>query len=115
VQDALIAAIEERKQLGISRYGRPLETHNGRDALQDAWEEAVDLAVYLTQVRMERADARAAADEFTPWSVWESGGRWFVYHAPTDSFLPIVRDAAEAVRPGDPVLVGLRPLGKAGS
>jgi hypothetical protein len=54
VQDALIEAIRKRQELGIRRYGRPLETHNGRDALRDAWEEAVDLASYLTQALMER-------------------------------------------------------------
>lgn len=59
VQDALIAHIEERKRLGIERYGRPLETHNGRDAVQDALEEALDLAVYLMQVRLEQRDLRA--------------------------------------------------------
>lgn len=53
VQDALIAAIEERKALGIERYRRPLETFNGRNALQDAKEELIDGAVYLQQVEME--------------------------------------------------------------
>lgn len=62
VQDALIAQIEERKQLGIERYGRPLETHNGRDAVQDALEEAIDLAVYLKQVELEMCDLRAERD-----------------------------------------------------
>ena len=33
VQAALIAAIEERRDYGTRKYGRPLETHNGRDAL----------------------------------------------------------------------------------
>lgn len=60
VQDALIALIEERKQLGIQRYGSPLMTHNGRDAGQDMVEEAVDLAVYSMQVAMELQDLRAA-------------------------------------------------------
>src|SRR4051812_13169096 len=56
VQDALIAAVQERRAYGIRKYGRPLETHNGRDALTDAWEEALDLVTYLTQVRLERGD-----------------------------------------------------------
>jgi len=56
VQDALIAAIQQRRDLGVQRYGSPLMTHNGRDALRDAWEESIDLAAYLTQMRMERAD-----------------------------------------------------------
>lgn len=62
VQDALIAQIEQRKQLGIERYGRPLETHNGRNAVQDALEEAIDLAVYLKQVELEMRDLRAERD-----------------------------------------------------
>lgn len=56
VQDALILAIRERREYGIRKYGRPLETNNGRDALTDAWEEALDLLTYLTQVRLERGD-----------------------------------------------------------
>ena len=56
VQDALIADIRARRDLGVQRYGSPLMTHNGRDAVQDALEEAVDLAVYLKQVAMETRD-----------------------------------------------------------
>lgn len=48
--------LEARKALGISRYGRPLRAHNGRNALQDAWEEALDLAVYLRQMMTEATD-----------------------------------------------------------
>lgn len=62
VQDALIALIEERKQLGIQRYGSPLMTHNGRDSVRDATEEALDLTVYLMQVAMEMRDLRAERD-----------------------------------------------------
>jgi hypothetical protein len=39
---------------GADEYGEPLTTFNGRDALQDAYEEALDLAVYLKQALMER-------------------------------------------------------------
>lgn len=56
VQAALIDAIAERRNYGIRKYGRPLETHNGRDSLTDAWEEALDLLTYLTQMRLERGD-----------------------------------------------------------
>lgn len=59
VQDALIAEIQARKELGIQRYGSALMTHNGRDSLRDAREEAVDLAVYLMQVELEDRDAKA--------------------------------------------------------
>ena len=62
VQDALIRLIDDRKQLGIQRYGSPLMTHNGRDASRDMVEEAVDLAVYSMQVAMELRDLRAAVE-----------------------------------------------------
>ncbi len=54
VQDQVIADIEKRKALGIRKYGTALQPHNGRDALQDAYEEALDLAIYLRQALMER-------------------------------------------------------------
>lgn len=54
VQDLVIADIEARKQVGISRYGTALQPFNGRDALQDAYEEAIDLAMYLKQCILER-------------------------------------------------------------
>lgn len=65
VQDALIADIQQRRELGIQRYGSPLMTHNGRDAVRDALEEAVDLAVYLKQVELETRDRIALIDRVT--------------------------------------------------
>lgn len=56
VQDAVIADIEARKRVGIERYGTPLQAFNGRDALQDAYEEAIDLSMYLKQLIIERAE-----------------------------------------------------------
>lgn len=54
VADLVIADIESRRQLGVRRYGTPLQPHNGRDALRDAYEEALDLAHYLCQAIWER-------------------------------------------------------------
>jgi hypothetical protein len=54
VQDAVMADIEARKQVGIQRYGTVLQPHNGRDALRDAYEESIDLALYLKQALIER-------------------------------------------------------------
>lgn len=54
VADALVAFIEARKQLGIERYGTPLQPHNGRDALRDLFEELVDAATYAAQLLIER-------------------------------------------------------------
>lgn len=54
VQSQVIADIEARRELGIERYGVALQPHNGRDALRDAYEEALDLAMYLKQAIVER-------------------------------------------------------------
>ena len=54
IHKLVIADIEARRQLGISRYGTPLQAHNGRDALRDAYEECLDMACYLRQAIEER-------------------------------------------------------------
>lgn len=48
------ADIDKRIVKGTVQYGEPLTTHNGRDALMDAYEEALDLALYLRQAIAER-------------------------------------------------------------
>lgn len=50
--------VERRKELGLTRYGTVLQAYNGRDALQDALEEAVDLVVYIRQALAEAAEGR---------------------------------------------------------
>lgn len=62
VVDRLIELLRERKALGQARYGVALQPFNGRDALRDALEEAIDLAVYLMQAIEER-DSVAAQEE----------------------------------------------------
>jgi hypothetical protein len=54
IQDLVIADIEKRKAIGLQRYGTLLQPFNGRDALRDAYEEALDLCQYLRQVIEER-------------------------------------------------------------
>ncbi len=46
--------LKARVEKGCREYGEPLTTHNGRDALWDAYEEALDLALYLRQAITER-------------------------------------------------------------
>ena len=58
-QDAFNDMLEGRTRLGALKYGRALSTHNGRNAFQDAMEEAVDLWQYLIQARMEHDDLLA--------------------------------------------------------
>lgn len=46
--------IQARVEAGYAKYGTYLQTHNGRDALTDAYQEAIDLVMYLAQMLMER-------------------------------------------------------------
>lgn len=45
--------IEARRTLGINTYGVPLAPHNGRNSLQDAYEECLDMAMYLKNEMLE--------------------------------------------------------------
>lgn len=49
VWDLVVADMQARDRVGRERYGTPLQPHNGRDALVDAYQEALDLVVYLRQ------------------------------------------------------------------
>ena len=46
--------LSARYRSGIEKYGVPLRPHNGRDALVDAYQEALDLSLYLRQAIYER-------------------------------------------------------------
>ena len=50
----VVADMLARDHVGRARYGTPLRAGNGRDALIDAYQEALDLAVYLRQAIEER-------------------------------------------------------------
>lgn len=50
----VIADIQQRIEKGAKQYGEPLTSHNGRDALQDAYEESMDQTLYLKQALIER-------------------------------------------------------------
>jgi hypothetical protein len=54
IQDLVMADIAERKVQGIAKYGTALQGFNGRDALKDAYQEALDLVQYLRQALYER-------------------------------------------------------------
>lgn len=56
IQRLVANDIMDRMQEGIIRYGTPLQANNGRDALRDAYEEAMDLACYLRQMIEERKE-----------------------------------------------------------
>lgn len=50
----VIADMAQRDAEGVRKYQRPLQSHDGRDTLWDAYEEALDLAVYLRKAILER-------------------------------------------------------------
>lgn len=54
VVDHVIADMRDRDAVGRTRYGVPLTSGNGRDHLQDAYAEALDMIVYLTAELDER-------------------------------------------------------------
>lgn len=54
IHDLVVYDVGQRKKLGVRTYGAPLQPDNGRDALQDAYEEVLDLACYLRQLIFER-------------------------------------------------------------
>ena len=45
--------IQARIDLGKQKYGTVLQSHNGRDALMDSYQESIDLCMYLKQVSVE--------------------------------------------------------------
>lgn len=54
VKDYVLQDIQERVKFGYDKYGHYLETDNGRDALWDAYQEVLDLVMYLRQAILER-------------------------------------------------------------
>ena len=55
VVDYVLSDIHERVEDGTKKYGSPLQTFNGRSALWDAYQEAIDLVFYLRQAILEQA------------------------------------------------------------
>lgn len=89
IQDLVVADVLARKEIGRQRYGTVLQPNNGRDALRDAYEEALDLCQYLKQTLVERdgqqpaqnrlqalAVAQARRNHLETWSQRDSGHRY---------------------------------------
>jgi hypothetical protein len=58
VFEALHRALAEREAKGVETYGGLLTTFNGRDAVKEAFEEALDLAAYLQQHKIENGERK---------------------------------------------------------
>lgn len=89
IADILVNRIMDRKLAGLAEYGTPLQAFNGRDPLEDALEEAIDLAKYLLQAIEERKELdEAIAQVLKRWDAWK----------PWEDDLQPVEDAIERLR-----------------
>lgn len=50
----VVEDMQARDVMGREKYGTPLQPFNGRDALWDAYQEVLDLSVYLRQAIFEK-------------------------------------------------------------
>lgn len=55
VWDLVLQDMAERDKIGSERYGTRLQPNNGRNPLIDAYQEALDLVVYLRQAIYEQS------------------------------------------------------------
>ena len=62
----VIEDLRERSRIGTRKYGEPLTTFNGRNALQDAYEEAQDEVQYLRQLIEEINQGKCSAPSCAP-------------------------------------------------
>lgn len=63
IYDLLRKDIDDRDKFGFEKYGTRLQPFNGRDGLKDAFQEVLDLAVYLRQVIYEDNVLRSVINE----------------------------------------------------
>jgi hypothetical protein len=74
IVDLVIEDLRGRDRLGVRKYGTRLQANNGRDALQDAYEEVLDLAQYMKQCIEEREHAHALLERAL--AAAERGSNW---------------------------------------
>lgn len=55
----VIADLRARSEMGRAKYGTTLRAMNGRSALTDAYQEALDMACYMKQRLIEEDDVPA--------------------------------------------------------
>jgi hypothetical protein len=49
ILDLVLTDFKARAEIGLDKYGEYLKPFNGRSALTDAYQEAIDLCMYLRQ------------------------------------------------------------------
>lgn len=73
VADHVLKDIEARVEAGKARYGTKLQMFNGRDAMWDAYQEAIDLVMYLRQAILEKEEMARGGAKHIPSFLYE---RW---------------------------------------
>lgn len=53
ITEMVVNDIHERSEVGKAKYGTELQSFNGRDALQDLYEELLDASQYIKQKIVE--------------------------------------------------------------
>lgn len=61
----VIEDMKERNEEGVAKYGVPLQPHNGRKPLRDAYQEVLDMAAYIRQAIYEEENPDEASEELT--------------------------------------------------
>jgi hypothetical protein len=69
IVDAVIADHRERAEFGKKKYGKYLQSNNGRNALVDLYQELMDGSLYVKQALVEYDDIRAMALK----QLWKTG------------------------------------------
>ena len=86
-QQLLIDDIEARRQVGIERYGQGHRPFNGRNTLEDLYEEQLDLLVYFRSIkRMAEATREELVEEISK-CLRANGFQQIVADAEADSIL----------------------------
>jgi len=67
----VVADMQERDRIGRERYGMPLRANNGRRPLVDAYQELLDMVVYLRQAIEEHPDKDLVVGMWSGWSLSE--------------------------------------------
>jgi flavin-dependent thymidylate synthase len=58
ITDLVLDDLKLRREAGVKKYGMSLRAFNGRDAVLDAYQEALDLSLYLRQKLTENRAAK---------------------------------------------------------
>lgn len=86
VTDAVVQDLLIRREYGAKKYGQELRSFDGRDHLLDAYQEGLDMVMYLKQQLMERHGSPNRKDQCY---VLANGDCISPFHCPHGEGLPL--------------------------